>query len=402
VAGLEAIVRHRVSVQTVQEWARANSSRYIKAGRSAKKQIVDEFAATSGLNRRYLQSLLRRAPAVRSGPIRRPRARRYGDDVRRALERVWKASDRVCARRLVPFLQELVPRLERSGHLMIEPLTRQKLLAISVATADRLLSSVRQREGARQRSCTRPGALLKHQIPVRTFADWDDDRPGFLEADLVAHCGDYGGGEFIHTLTLTDVRTQWTECVALPNRGQLTTVEAVDAVRKRLPFPILGIDSDNGAEFINAHLLRYCRSRSITFTRSRPAKKNDQCRVEQKNGQIVRRYVGYNRHESCDELAALACLYRALRHWQNYFQPSMKLISKERNGARVTRRYDRAQTPYQRLIASGILDDDDREQLIEYYQQLDPVAALQAVEYAQTQLHRAAKDRFSREATGDI
>jgi hypothetical protein len=251
----------------------------------------------------------------------------------------------------------------------------------------------------RGRSTTQPGTLLKHQIAVRTFADWDDDRPGFLEVDLVAHCGDSAGGEYLHTLTLTDVRTQWTECVPLINRSQRAVCDAIDAVRRRLPFAVLGIDSDNGSEFINESLKAYCELHQITFTRSRPYKKNDQCRVEQKNGQIVRRHVGYLRHESKEELEALQKLYRALRHWQNYFQPSMKLVSKERNGARVKKQYDLALTPCQRLIASDALSKQEREELREYYDRLDPVEILEQMQAAQDALCRAWKLRFYREAT---
>jgi len=392
-------VRRPVTVRTVQEWARANSVRYVRASKAQKKQLVDEFQATCAGNRRYLQQLLRHPPPPRKGPVKRPRARRYGDDVRRALEQVWKHSDRLCSRRLVPFLGEWVPRLERFGHLALGPATREKLLALSVSTADRLLKAARAKEGVRGRSTTQAGTLLKHQIAVRTFADWEEDRPGFFEVDLVAHCGDSIGGEFLHTLTLTDVNTQWTECVPLVNRSQRAVCEAIDGVRKRLSFAVLGIDSDNGSEFINESLKSYCELHQITFTRSRPYKKNDQCRVEQKNGQIVRRYVGYLRHESREELEALRKLYRALRHWQNYFQPSMKLLSKERNGARVKKTYDTALTPYQRLIGSDALSKEEKDELQQYYDQLDPVEILAQIEAAQDELCRAWKVRFSREAT---
>jgi hypothetical protein len=281
----------------------------------------------------------------------------------------------------------------------MEPETRAKLLSISAATADRLLLPTRRAQCPRGRSTTRRGALLKHQIAVRTFADWDDARPGFLEIDLVAHCGEYGGGEFLYTLTLTDVQTQWTECVPLPNRSQKVVTEAIDMVRKRLPFAVLGLDSDNGSEFISENLKGYCEKNEITFTRSRPYKKNDQCRVEQKNGQLVRRYVGYLRHESKEELAALVKLYRALRHWQNFFQPSMKLLSKRRDGAKVTKKYDLAKTPYQRLIDSESLSEQERNDLCEYYERLDPVKLKEDIEQAQSQLCDQWKVRFYREAT---
>ncbi len=255
---------------------------------------------------------------------------------------VWRASNRLCSKRLVPFLPEFVGVLERCGHLSLSAETRTRLLAISPASVDRLLVDLRRRGRKRAFGATRPGALLEHQVPVRTFADWDDLAPGFVEADLVAHCDTSTHGASLNTLVLTDVSTGWTECLALAFRGQETVLSALGQARQLLPFPLLGLDTDNGGEFLNSELLRYCRTEKITFTRCRPYKKNDQCHVEQKNGSIVRRIVGYDRYEGGEACRSLATLYGVLRLYTNYFQPSLKLISKERAGSRVTKRYDRA------------------------------------------------------------
>jgi hypothetical protein len=289
---------------------------------------------------------------------------------------------------LIPFLPELVPTLERHGHLTLTDALRVQLLTLSPATADRLLRP--QRPQGRGISTTKPGALLKHQVPIRTFADWDDVRPGFLEADLVAHCGGSAEGAFLYTLTLTDVATGWTECQALLFRTQHAVVEALGRARRLLPFTLLGLDTDNGSEFLNAELLAYCTEQQITFTRGRTAKKNDQCFVEQKNGSVVRALVGYDRFEGEQAYRQLAELYRAVRLYVNFFQPSLKLRSKQRDGAHVRRQYEPAQTPFQRVLASACLSAVDRERLEQLYHALDPVRLRQQLHTLQDALWRYA------------
>jgi hypothetical protein len=250
--------------------------RYTEAGHAQKSVILDEFLAATGYARKYAIRLLAKPVAV-PGPIRRPRAPRYGPAVREALRVAWAAVNGICAKRLVPFMPELVRALERHGHLAVTDEVKALLLRLSPATADRLLRPVRRPHGI---GTTRPGRLLKQQVPVRTFAEWTDVRPGFLEADLVAHCGGNPEGPFLHTLTLTDVATAWTECLPLLHRTQSAVVEALDRARQLLPFPLLGLDTDNGVEFLNAELLAYCQREQVTFTRGRTANKNDQCFVE--------------------------------------------------------------------------------------------------------------------------
>ena len=301
--------------------------------------------------------------------------------MKRALVTLWTTANRICSKRLVPFLPELIEVMERHGHLSLPADVRGKLLTISPATADRLLAT--ERSNQRGMSTTRPGSLLKKQIKVRTFADWDDLQPGFLEADLVAHCGVSAAGSFLHTLVLVDVATGWTECVALLRRSEADVIGALNSLRGRLPVPLLGLDTDNGSEFINYEMLRYCQREQITFTRSRVNRKNDQAFVEEKNGSVVRRLIGYDRYEGLGAWRALIHLYEILRLYVNFFQPSMKLIEKQREGVRVKKRYDRAQTPYQRIIASGYLTKRKRERIESLYRKLDPVTLLKELEQRQ-------------------
>jgi hypothetical protein len=250
--------------------------------------------------------------------------------------------------------------------------TRELLLKISRATIDRCLQPARfeQRKGL---STTKPGSLLKKAIPIRTFADWDDARPGFLEIDLVAHCGGSVAGQYLNTLTAVDISTGWVECVPILYRSQIMVSAAVCKLRERLPFPLLGLDSDNGGEFINETLYRYCLQEEITFTRSRPYKKNDQAHVEQKNWSIVRRLIGYDRFETQEELDLLDATYEQLRFYSNFFQPVLKLTSKERVGDKIIRRHDVAATPYQRVLQSEQVSIQVKANLIHLYLQLNPV-----------------------------
>src|SRR5579864_5319070 len=244
---------------------------------------------------------------------------------------------------------------------------------MSPTTADRILRPSRK-QGAHGISTTRSGTLLKKQIPVRTFQDWNEAKPGFMEADLVAHCGSHADGSYLYTLTLTDIPTGWTECLPLLNRGQEAVVAALKRAQQLLPFPLLGIDTDNGAEFINVELLAFCEREQLTFTRGRPRRSNDQCYVEQKNGQIVRQVVGYDRFVGELAYRQLTELYRALRVYVNCFQPSMKLQTKQREGSKIHRTYDQAQTPMQRLLASGALSPKKQQELLRITEASSPAA----------------------------
>lgn len=393
--------------------------RYREASHAQKSVILDEFVAATGYQRKYAIRLLSQ-PTSPLAPLRRSRAHYYGQPVREALKIAWAATNYICAKRLVPFLPELVPALERHGHLQLDDEVRERLLEMSTSTAERCLVAFRREEGrSHGQTTTRSGVLLKRQIPIRTFNDWNETTPGFFEGDLVAHCGWSIEGEFLNTLVLTDVATGWTECLALLHKSQPAVMQALDNARQLLPFAMLGLDTDNGSEFINAELLAYCERDRLTFTRGRVAKKNDQCYVEQKNGVVVRQYVGYDRFEGERAYCQLVELYRALRLYVNFFQPSMKLLTKHREGSKVQRKYDAAQTPWQRLLATSALTEEARARPEVVYRCLDPVRLLHQIAVLQDALWQlavvrtpaespiegvpatgAAATRFNREACG--
>jgi len=325
-----------MSFQAKWELLAQTGPRYRAAPLQQKRAILDEFVAATGYARKYAIRLLAQPVVPPPRPIVRPRMRQYGPAVVEALTVAWAATNYVCAKRLVPFLPELVASLERHGHLALRPEVRTQLLSLSAATADRLLRPLRERARPRGIGTTKAGTLLKHKVPIRTFAEWDDVRPGFMEADLVAHCGTRAEGPYLSSLVLTDVATGWTECLPLLHHGYDDVLRALDQVRGLLPFSLRGLDTDNGGEFLNFPLLAYCERAEITFTRGRAYRKNDQCYVEQKNGSLVRQIVGYDRFEGDLAYQQLAEVYRALRLYVNIFQPSLKLVLKRREAARST------------------------------------------------------------------
>lgn len=386
-------MRQKMSHGSRRELLDRLAPRYRISNWKEKGRILDEFVSGSGYHRKHAVELLNHGIPKRNSKKRMP-PRLYDEGVRLALVTVWKAANRICSRRLMPFLPDFIAALERFGHLSLSGEVRERLLAMSPATADRLLYHERHPAGSTI-STTRRGKLLKHQIPVRTFFDWNDLSPGFVEADLVAHCGDRSEGSYLNTLTLTDIATGWTECLALIRRSESDVSAAIHTVRQRLPFPLLGLDTDNGGEFINFDLLRYCEKEKITFTRSRAYRKNDQAHVEEKNGSVVRRLVGYDRYEGMDAWRALTALYGVLRLYVNFFQPSVKLLSKERKEGRTTKRYDKAQTPYKRILNSTAVGEDRKIQLRVSYERLDPVVILKELERLQDQFWEHAHQKQS-------
>jgi hypothetical protein len=275
--------------------------------------------------------------------------------------------------------------LERCDELTLSAETRDLLLHISRSSIDRCLAPVRFNH-PHGLSTTKPGSLLKKNIPVRTYTPWDEDKPGFMEVDLVAHCGDTTAGQFLDTLTCTDLCTGWTEPIALRRRSQETVCNSIDALRPDLPFNLLGIDSDNGSEFINDLLYRYCLNENITFTRSRPYHKNDQAHVEQKNWSVVRHTIGYDRLENDQQYAILQTIYKDLRLYVNFFQPVLKLIRKEHIGNQVIRRYDTAKTPYQRILERDDVPLPQKAKLLNQYLRLNPVELRHSIDEHVTQL----------------
>ncbi|MGH9765398.1 MAG: DDE-type integrase/transposase/recombinase, partial [Blastocatellia bacterium] len=247
-------------------------------------------------------------------------------------------------------------------------------------------------------SHTKPGSLLKSQIPIRRFDKWNEGKPGFVEIDLVGHDGGNSSGEFCFTLDVTDIFTRWTETRAVKNKAQVWVFKALEYIIKLLPFALLGIDSDNGSEFINAHLLRYCQQQKITFTRARPYRKNDNCFVEERNNSIVRRAVGYQRYDTDDQLKTLNELYSLLRLYTNYFQPVMKLIKKERVGSKVKKVYDKPQTPYHRVLASADVSDLQKRKIRNEYTGLNPAQLKREISRLQEKLAASGRRKEKRRA----
>jgi Integrase core domain len=373
---------------------RALAPRYGHVSKHDKGQILDQVCEVTGYTRKYALTLLKDPPADQQ-LVKRTRRRlpSYGPAEVELLRLCWLVTDGICSKRLAPFLPELLDRLRRRQALREFPVVVQARVAgMSPATVDRALKPLREQTKARRGiSTTKAGTLLKRQIAIRTFGDWTDARPGFFEMDLVAHCGWSGAGQFLYTLSMVDVATGWVACAGLRDKRQETVFHALRRIRAELPFRILGLDSDNGTEFINRALLDYCTEHGITFTRSRPYLKNDTCHVEQKNWAVVRRLVGYDRLES-PALAALERIHDLAGEYINFLHPVRKLVSKTRSGPRVTRRYDVARTPFHRLMDSGVLSIKMTNQLKARSKNIDPFRLKVQLEHAQRTLAaRAAR-----------
>ncbi len=362
------------------EYMKTVHERYHQAqGRKEKGLVLGEFTKTYDCHRKHALRLLNGAPPAER---RRPRAKRGSPYSRGRLPSIiqllWQASDYLCGQRLKPAIVEWLPDIQRE--FKTTPAEEGLLLSIGAATIDRMLKSKKSRLKRRMYGTTKPGTLLKHMIPIKTDC-WDVQGPGFVEVDLVSHSGACAQGDYGHTLDMIDIMTAWVERRCVLGKGERGVQLAIDDMRKELPFDLLGIDSDNGSEFINDHLYRYCQGDptknlpAIQFTRSRPYKKDDNAHVEQKNWTHVRKLLGYGRYDRQEALAAINDLYRnELRWFQNIFQPSMRLLEKVRVGARVKRKYDTAKMPLRRVIESGKGDPAKLEALQALRQKLNPFA----------------------------
>jgi hypothetical protein len=362
-----------MSLKSTRELLEVVGPRYLKASKAEKQTILDEFTWSTGCHRKYAIRVLKNQKQVQNhlkGKTKTYKAI-YRGEVVQVLEQIWEICGQICSKRLQPYLPEAIKVLERCQEIELSKDTKALLLKISSASIDRCLRPIRCKS-PHGLSTTKPGSLLKNLIPVQTFTAWDEERPGFMEIDLVAHCGNTTEGQYLNTLTCTDLATGWTDVAAISHRSQEAVSKAIHCMRQRLPFPLLGIDSDNGTEFINELLYRYGLDEKITFTRSRPYQKNDQAHVEQKNWSVVRHIIGYDRWETEQELALLESIYGELRPYINFFQPSFKLIAKERIDNKTIKRYDPAKTPYQRVLERQDISLPAKARLMNLYLQLNP------------------------------
>ncbi|MFT0172055.1 integrase catalytic domain-containing protein [Paraburkholderia mimosarum] len=383
---------------TRRELTDAVGERYRRSDRTEKRQILDEFIELTGYHRKHAIRVLCREPQPpRAKPGPQPR---YDGEVRAALITLWEAADRICGKRLKALIPTLIDSMTRHGHLSLSKDVHQRLKQISAATIDRLLRDVREQAFSGQRR--RAGGIgnaIRRAVPVRTFNDWNDPLPGYLEIDFVEHCGGTKiDGDFVHSLVMTDIATGWTECLAMPLRSGSFVLENIGCVIPALPFPLRGLDCDNDSAFMNAAVFDFCKATGIELTRSRAYKKNDQAWVEQKNGAIVRRLVGYGRLRGLDATATLASLYQVSRLYINFFQPSFKLKSKTRHGAKVTKHYEAPLTPLERVLRSASIPEATKRRLRARFRALDPVDLLRRMREAQQRVAAcSASDRVPTE-----
>lgn len=375
-----------ISMGARREVLSAVAERYWSAGRVEKGSILDALCRTTGWHRKHAVRALRQRVVTAEIRVSRERKRRYGATIKDALTALWEASDRVCGKRLVAMIATLLPALEQHGRLQLSEGEHGQLLAVSAATIDRMLGDVKVAAAGGRRRRAGFYSAIRREVPVRTFNDWKDPAPGFCEVDMVAHGGTSVAGSFIQTLTMVDVATGWTECLPLVNRDGILVVEALKRAQSLFPWLLRGVDFDNDSAFMNDVVIPWCRGQKLEVTRSRAYKKNDQAFVEQKNGAVVRRLMGYGRFDGIETARVMARLYAAARLYVNFFQPSFKLKEKRREGAKVIKRYHNPSTPYERALAHPMVPEAVKKRLREQYRILDPVALLAEIRAAQEEL----------------
>ena len=373
-------------------------ARYKNASKDEKKKILDEYINLTGFHRKYaiskINSCIKRRThvfnnkTITSCKVEIPKKKKriyipkYDDVFKATLIAIWSYFDYMCGQRLVPFIKENITELAKVKTFRITDIIKEKLLTISSATVNRLLKEPRKKNKLHGISTTKAGTSLNKLIPIRVFFDWDERVPGFFEIDTVSHDGGNASGEHIYSLTVTDVSVGWTEIRPLLNKAQRWVKEGIEDIKNCLPYKMLGIDSDNGSEFKNYQLYKWCEDNEITFTRGRSYKKNDNCFVEQKNNSVVRHLVGYYRYEGEEVLKELQTLYKLWCLLVNYFYPSMKILEKERKDARIYKKYDIAKTPYKRCLESDKLSDEEKQKLIKIKEELNIVELKKSVEQA--------------------
>jgi hypothetical protein len=375
---------------TRKELIEAVGARYRASTVAERSAILDEFVAITGYHRKHAIRLLLK-PATE--PKKRRPSVRYGPEVREALEALWEVSDRVCSKRLKVMIPVLLPALIRHGKVDAGAGLHVQLAMISPATIDRLLAPVRLAASKGRRRAAGQSSAVRRAIPIRTFGDWDDPAPGYVEVDFVAHCGPQLSGSFVQTLVLTDVATGWTECLPVLTRDGTLVIDAIAKSRELFPFPLLGVDFDNDSAFMNERVVKWCREQGLEVTRARAYRKNDQAWVEQKNGAVVRRLVGYGRFEGLEAVQMLTRLYRAARVHTNVLQPSFKLRSKTRIGARVVKQYHPPVPPAHRVLSHRAVSAEAKSSLRQLLAAADPVLLFAEIRAAQVELGRRVDRR---------
>ena len=384
-----------------REVVSAVTERYRSAKRAEKGRMLDALCATTGWHRKHAVRALRQHETVGPGGVEAPRERRrrYGATIKDALTALWEASDRVCGKRLKVMIPTLLAALEQHGRLLLGQADRDRVLAISAATIDRLLIDVKVAASGGRRRRAGFYSAIRREVPIRTFNDWNSPPPGFCEVDMVAHGGTSVAGSFIQTLTMVDIATGWTECLPLVTRDGSLVVEAMKHAQSLFPWLLRGVDFDNDSAFMNDVVVPWCRQQKLEVTRSRAYKKNDQAFVEQKNGAVVRRLMGYGRFDGVETARVMGRLYAAARLYVNFFQPSFKLKEKRREGAKVIKRYHPPSTPYERTLAHPKVTTAVKKRLRDQYRSLDPIALLAEIRATQEELGNRV-DRRAGQARG--
>ncbi len=371
-----------MTIQSKQEYFQAIKIRYRSASKQDKASILDEFCSICSYNRKYAIRLLNRKKSRKKKASPGPKPLYQDRSVLITLKKLWFATDQMCSKKLKAAIPLWLPYYEQE-YGCIDDKTKAKLAAISPSTIDRLLKPVRVNYFGKGRCGTKPGTLLKNQIPIQSNT-WDCAQPGFFEADTVAHCGNSLAGDFVWSLTFTDIATAWTENRAVWNKGAHGVLTQIKDIENNIAFPVCGFDCDNGSEFLNHHLYRYFTDRPVRpvrFTRSRPYKKNDNAHVEQKNWSHVRQLLGYERFNKPQLVALINELYiTAWNPYNNFFCPSMKLVSKKRINSKYVKKYDCPMTPYQRLIDSEHVCRQDKQRLTDEFLSLNPFTLKKKIE----------------------
>lgn len=362
-------------MRTKTEIIEKHKLKYQKVSKKQKTEILNYVCEATGLSRdRTARRLgLKILKELKTPKKKRGRKVIYGPELSRTLKEIWMLMNFACSKIIAAGINDFLDAMHRYDELHYPSEIVIKLKSMSAFTMDKFLKPIKIKMAFKGKSATKPGTLLKKDIPIRLGTQWNDAIPGFVEADLVAHCGSSTVGEYVNTLDVTDIYSGWTETAAIINKAQKHVFEALKHIRAQLPFPLRGLDSDNGVEFINKHLFRYCQENNICFTRGRPGKKNDNCYVEQKNWAVVRKNIGYDRYEGKEAVELLNIYYQSLRFYTNFFLPQTKLIKKIRDGAKIIKKYDKPLTPYQRLLNSKHVSQKEKEKLIKIYYSLNPI-----------------------------